>query len=889
MIKPFSISESNTSSRNDSPVLFSPQSNTITQAYEKEIESVINQSILEREFNLSNRDLTGDSALFFSDAIQSAFLRGLSPSFETITISSSKLDVKGFTSLIDAVIRCCLDHEEIKLKKLVMRKDNLTKKEFGTMIAKLIMEANGSVRELDVSDSLLGTGGAHALVSATFTSVVMENVNMPVIYSIYQLMILDLSGNNIGDMGVLSICKGMASLVRRHQPINLQILRLNRNNISDHGAQCITQQLMLMISSTVNQATVKVYDHFGLTPSPHQKSYVNPTLANLNISTATASTAHSLLISPMTPAELGENTHHPHNHNMSYMKLQELDLDDNNIGATGLHSILSILPSFTSLQVLSLARCTPNFTVLEILTSILSSTTTCIDFIDMKFTERCANDTIHEVAQMRKISQTNRQGERVLERPWTNMMTRMVEGIRRRLYRNQQQQQSLLNQSMESYSLHREITDRLRIHLGALPSALYQHLRQRSADSDNEVVMNEKIDIATALDLMYSVNEVFRLPNDVQRWILNNHEFPAASDEALDEMTEDELRSWSLSKQLSSIEEEKALFGSPKHSSSNCNANGSQSPSFFIGNVAISTSTPAAANLTAERKESPTIEQMKKTSKQSPLFEEKVMMASPSISPKSSKQKDKAAADETVKVQDARATSLIPIPASITEHEPPAPTSNAPKTDDRASTTSTLSRENLPVTAAVGSATTIPTRNSSIPENTSTTAATASKFNFSNVDEQRPSSASNAPLTPSRATATGLGLGGIDILLLSPSSRLALQSLSQQQDQVLAAETRNRPKHLQLTEKTVEHTMHSVSEKIITNKMREQEILLSSSQPPSQQQQPQSAPRPSFSEISALSSYEASFASIRTGNELIDKQVLEFEKIRQEKLVSSCQ
>lgn len=514
-----------------SPAIFSPTNNTITQSHEREIDSVIQRAIDARELNLSNKNLNGDVSLFYSDAIQSAYLRGYSPIFQTIDLSQCKFDLKGFKALLDTIVRCSLvDHDDdhLTLKKFVCRQNNLSLKEYGLDIANLIKECNGSIRELDLCDSQLGVSGIHSLVSATFTSNVLEK-NMPMVYSIYQLLVLDISGNNIGDMGVLSICKGMASLVRRHQPINLQILRLNRNNITDHGAQCITQQLMLMISSTVSHATTTVYDHFGLTPSPQQKQY-NSTLHELS-SPGAISKISIGNISPLKPQN---------NYNIvSYMKLQELDLDDNNIGITGIHSILSILPTYTSLQVLSLARCQPNFTILEILSSVLSSGATMVDFIDLKFTDRVAEDAIQETRRMQQLNRTTKTNGKLLDHPWTSVMRRLVDGIRKRAAMG----------DMDSGI-------RLRVHLGALPNVLFQHVRTPVSDAEldsNQELFEEKVDMIGALDVMYSVNEVFRLSTDIQRWIVNNHAVPNATEVALAaSMSNDDSNDWSLAQQLPS-------------------------------------------------------------------------------------------------------------------------------------------------------------------------------------------------------------------------------------------------------------------------------------------------------------------------------------------------
>lgn len=507
---------------------------------EREIETFILSSIKNKELNLSGTNLIGEIALFFADAIQSSFIRGQNPVFESLNLSSVNVDVKGFIHLIDTIINCCLVSKQnflstnnvidkhgitsnydnkndlyteneseyspqFKADKSIYSPQNYSKSrnmqqspslnklilssndfsfspEYGNCISRLVRECRGSLNELILTDCKLGTSGLHAMLSSTFA---LSELKFGLELSLYSVSVLDLSGNALGDMGLLTLCKGFASLYKRRCMVRLRVLRLHRNAVTNHGAQCLAQQLLIMSASHHNNDLDKMANvnsnsqrqnmtgiHFGLTPSPQR---------------------HQPLQKGITQSAF-----------TNCILLQELGLDDNpGISLPGLHSLLSLLPQYSSLQIISLARCQPSFAALELLAVHLSHPCTALRVIDLKFTDNTATETVHEVRRMKSA------GTAYLNRPWTNTMSRLVDAVKAQLLRNLPDQ------------LPSTASGSLRVYLGSLPSTLFDIITAGSANSSGDD--EEKQDMTTALDLMHSVGEVLLLPINVKRWVLNNH------------------------------------------------------------------------------------------------------------------------------------------------------------------------------------------------------------------------------------------------------------------------------------------------------------------------------------------------------------------------------
>ena len=150
-----------------------------------------------------------------------------------------------------------LGKELLSLTTLSIRDNNL-RKAAGYVIAKLF-GSKGKIRVFDVQNNSLGDVGVSSIAGGFSSELNDMKLRIPssssssispsLMLSKLSLYELDLSGNDIGDVGVVALCSGLKSFVKNAHKVgrllSLKILRLNRNRITDKGASSLAQLINL--------------------------------------------------------------------------------------------------------------------------------------------------------------------------------------------------------------------------------------------------------------------------------------------------------------------------------------------------------------------------------------------------------------------------------------------------------------------------------------------------------------------------------------------------------------------------------------------------------------------------------------------------------------------
>ena len=355
---------------------------------EGDIDSILQHGAEWGSLDLTNINFSGDIPLFFADALAAQTTKP----YTHIDTSGSKISCQGFESVTASVI------ELSGLESFVSRSNELTK-EAGAILGRLL-SSKGSLRLLDISSNNIGDMGVTALTTAFAVdlSPVLNNESM----SVLSLSVLDLSNNHFGDSGVLGLCRGLAQLSKHaiavKQTPALKVLRLNSNNICDKGAQCLAQ----VINRRGPPALPPPHSNSGpsspasKSPSPSkfnsilkssQSKHEHFNSNSINISSSSFSSSNSKAVGKPGQARSSPN-----------LLLEELHLNDNpNLTAKGINALLGSAKDglFTPLKKITVARAKPSPAILEVLAAnIRVGACDVLHLLDVEFTEAAAVETI---------------------------------------------------------------------------------------------------------------------------------------------------------------------------------------------------------------------------------------------------------------------------------------------------------------------------------------------------------------------------------------------------------------------------------------------------------------------------------------------------------------
>ena len=169
--------------------------------------------------------------------------------FKKINFSYCNLTVQDFESV------CKCAGKLINLESVILRGNNLPKTA-GYIISKLLC-TRGKLTDLVFADNFLGDVGVCAMAGAFSSSFSDLPLRIPLstalngmgvgslLQSKLTLISIDLSGNNIGDIGIITLCDGLKTLLNNcyntQQKLPLKSLILNKNRITDKGATAIAE------------------------------------------------------------------------------------------------------------------------------------------------------------------------------------------------------------------------------------------------------------------------------------------------------------------------------------------------------------------------------------------------------------------------------------------------------------------------------------------------------------------------------------------------------------------------------------------------------------------------------------------------------------------------
>jgi len=301
-----------------------------------------------------------------------------------------------------------------------MKSNNLSK-EAGHAIGELLKVTPSHLQLLDISDNTLGDIGV-ASIAGSFTmdlSDIPPSSSSSVLVSLATLLVLDLSANDCGDMGLLALCRGLSQFARHAHSLDivpaLKVLRLSRNKIGDKGAHCLAQ-LMRKVSSMIS--------------------------------------------------------------------LEELAIEENPIGPTGLVSLLQAVgdDSNSKIKRLYIGRCNPSLQVLHAVSDTLSSPSCSLEALGIQFTEKAAQDLLNECKSKMPID----------------------EAI-----------SSTITTLADSITLHSTRINSLKIRLGRLPDILCQSCVAAN-ETDDFRTFN---DTAGALCGLNAIREQIGLSQEMSIWI----------------------------------------------------------------------------------------------------------------------------------------------------------------------------------------------------------------------------------------------------------------------------------------------------------------------------------------------------------------------------------
>lgn len=187
-----------------------------------------------------------DDISFISDCIEAHKLLG----FKKINFSYCNLTVQDFESV------CKCAGKLLNLESVILRGNNIPKTA-GYIISKLLC-TRGKLTDLVFTDNILGDVGVCAMAGAFSSSFSDLPLRIPLstglngiggvgslLQSKLTLLSIDLSGNNIGDIGIITLCDGFKTLLTNcyntQQKLPLKSLILNKNRITDKGATAIAE------------------------------------------------------------------------------------------------------------------------------------------------------------------------------------------------------------------------------------------------------------------------------------------------------------------------------------------------------------------------------------------------------------------------------------------------------------------------------------------------------------------------------------------------------------------------------------------------------------------------------------------------------------------------
>eukprot|EP01038_Epipyxis_sp_PR26KG_P003992 gene3992-5716_t len=320
------------------------QANTVHSEYE--IEALLLSSKESNSLDLSGSNLSGENALFITDAILASNYNN----FVHIDLSYTNISTKGYNALM-YTFQNCKSLETLLLKGNDINKDHIQN-------ISLIINNTNNLKVLDLSNNLLSDNGlvSFAMIYSQDISVYLLNKKYT---SLWSLCYLNLSNNNIGDVGVLALCRGLTHFLMDISPINrqpsLKVLHLHGNRITDRGAYCISQLL-------------------------NRKMNYSKTSSN------------NLLIQKNNNYDIYDE-----NQQVS-LSLMELGLNDNPISTYGMINLLGNPNEgiISPLRNLFLARCQPTMEVIHHLINNIESYKFNLEYIDLKFSYQSAHEMLVE-------------------------------------------------------------------------------------------------------------------------------------------------------------------------------------------------------------------------------------------------------------------------------------------------------------------------------------------------------------------------------------------------------------------------------------------------------------------------------------------------------------
>jgi hypothetical protein len=224
--------------------------------------------------DFSGTNLSGDQPYHIAELLSSNKL----VSIVHIDLSNSEISTDGFEALLFAAM-------EVKSLESLVSKGTRLSVPAGLALSKML-SARGNLKILDVSDNNLGDIGVSNL-SGVFSADHTKSLQKYSL-SVMSLTVLDLSGNNISDAGVLALCRGLSQLVRRVANIGLapglKILRLSNNKIGDKGALCLAQLINTYASSASTRNGHNQGSRGISSPTQGSESYLTLRLEELDLS-----------------------------------------------------------------------------------------------------------------------------------------------------------------------------------------------------------------------------------------------------------------------------------------------------------------------------------------------------------------------------------------------------------------------------------------------------------------------------------------------------------------------------------------------------------------------------------------------------------------------------
>lgn len=197
---------------------------------ERDIEEILADAASTLDLDLSGASLVEDIPYFIADSIS----RNSYYEFVHVNLNSTSISQKGYEIMMELIAQC-RDLETLSLRNNALQQDA------GMAIAKTI-GARGKLRILDVSDNFIGDAGV-AVMAGALTADLSSTKHIR--SSLLSLQVLELSSNHIGDNGLLALCRGLIHFAKHLAAIDkksaLKVLRLDKNNLGEKSALCLSQ------------------------------------------------------------------------------------------------------------------------------------------------------------------------------------------------------------------------------------------------------------------------------------------------------------------------------------------------------------------------------------------------------------------------------------------------------------------------------------------------------------------------------------------------------------------------------------------------------------------------------------------------------------------------